>query len=158
VRVWRIARPVWPPLDGEGARRRGGRWNPPGRAAVYTSERLSLAVLELLVHVGPDTLPADLLSYEIDIPDDLRTDGVDATLLSEDWQDEPSHPATRALGDGWIARGASAALLVPSAVVPGETNVIINPMHMDAGRVTVVRQLPFRFDLRLVREPARRDR
>jgi RES domain-containing protein len=152
VRVWRIARPVWPPLAGEGARRRGGRWNSPGNPVVYASERLSLAVLEVLVHVEPDTVPPDLMSYEIDVPDNLRTTTIPNGVLPPEWQDKPSHPASRALGDAWLARGDTVALLVPSAIVPGETNVLINPRHQDAGAITVVRMLPFRFDLRLVRE------
>lgn len=152
MRVWRIARPVWPPLAGEGARRRGGRWNSPGNPVVYTSERLSLAVLELLVHVEPDTVPPDVMSYEIEIPDNLRTITVPSSALPSAWQDKPSHPASRTLGDAWLAGGETVALSVPSAIVPGERNILINPRQRDAGAITVVRMLAFRFDLRLVRE------
>lgn len=152
MRIWRIARSIWPPLAGEGARRRGGRWNSPGAAVVYASERLSLAALGLLVHVEPDTVPPDLMSYEIDVPDDLRTSAVACSALPTGWQDKPSHPASRALGDEWIALGDTVALFVPSAIVPGETNVLINPRHADARGIEVIRVQPFRFDLRLVRE------
>ena len=152
MRIWRIARPVWPPLAGEGARRRGGRWNSPGNPVVYASERLSLAVLEVLVHVEADTVPPDLVSYEIDLPDDVPRETVNHHSLPAEWQDKPSHSASRALGDAWLMRADSVALLVPSAVVPGEVNVLLNPRHPGAAVITVVRALPFRFDLRLVRE------
>ena len=54
-------------LDGEGARRFGGRWNPPGVALVYCSSSLSLAVLELLVHVEPLAAPDDLVAVQIEL-------------------------------------------------------------------------------------------
>jgi len=38
-------------FTGEGARRYGGRWNSKGYAAVYTSGSISLAILEVLVHI-----------------------------------------------------------------------------------------------------------
>ncbi len=119
---------------------------------MYASERLSLAVLEVLVHVEPDAVPPGLMSYETEIPDNLRTTTVPNDVLPPEWQDKPSHPASRALDDAWLARGGTAALLVPSAIVPGESNVLINPRHQDEGAITVVRMLPFRFDLRLVRD------
>ena len=50
---WRLvhARYVVHAFDGEGARLYGGRWNSPGRPAVYTSGSLALAALEVLVHL-----------------------------------------------------------------------------------------------------------
>ncbi|MDQ2890270.1 MAG: RES family NAD+ phosphorylase [Gemmatimonadota bacterium] len=152
MRVWRIARPIWAPLAGEGARRRGGRWNSPGTSVVYTSERLSLAALETLVHVEPNLIPPDLTSYEIDVPDELRFETIAATALPRDWQDHPGHPVLRAIGDAWVRGCNSAVLLVPSVIVPTEMNLLINPGHPDGARITVARELPFRFDLRLIRE------
>jgi RES domain-containing protein len=52
VKTWRICAPRYADTaySGEGARI-GGRWNSKGRAVVYASESISLAVLEQLVHV-----------------------------------------------------------------------------------------------------------
>ncbi len=119
---------------------------------MYTSERLSLAVLETLVHIEPDMIPPDLLSYEIDVPQALQVRTVSAAGLPQGWQEEPGHPALRAMGDDWVASHGSAALLVPSALVPEEMNLLINPAHRDAARTTIARSQPFRFDLRLIRE------
>lgn len=53
--VWRIVREKYAAtaFDGEGAYRYGGRWNSQGRRVVYTSATLSLAALEMLVHLQP---------------------------------------------------------------------------------------------------------
>lgn len=150
--VWRLARAVYPALDGEGARRHGGRWNAPGTPVAYTSEHLSLAVLEALVHTDPDLLPDDLTAYRVEVPDDLAAPALaayDAGTLRGDWRD----PAVSVrLGEAWAALDGpgGAVLVVPSLVVPQERNVLVNPRHPDAGRVRVASSEPFAFDSRLV--------
>jgi RES domain-containing protein len=148
--LFRLARRVYPPLDGEGARLYGGRWNSPGAPAAYAASHLSLAVLELLVHTDPDTLPADLVAHTVEAPDDLPAERVDAASLPPDWREVPDHPACRALGDAWLAAARTPLLAVPSAVVPEETNWLLNPRHPAAARVRAVRARPFSFDARLL--------
>lgn len=150
MRVWRVARRVHSALDGEGARRAGGRWNSPGIAVVYTSSTLSLAVLELLVHTDPDLIPRDLRAFEIDVPEVLKANLLDVGTLPSNWRNIPNHPGCRALGDDWVARQSHLLLGVPSALVPEELNYLINPAHPDAGRVRVVGARPFSFDERLL--------
>lgn len=151
MRVWRLARRVFPALDGEGARRAGGRWNAPGRAVVYASSTLSLAILELLVHTDPDLIPGDLLAYEVAVPDKLIATVVKTTDLPSNWRDIPDHPACRAAGDGWLAQARSPVLAVPSAIVPEELNYVINPAHPAAAAIRVVASRGFAFDVRLLR-------
>lgn len=150
MRVWRVARRVHSALDGEGARRAGGRWNSPGLAVVYTSSALSLAILELLVHTDPDLVPRDLYAFEIEVPASLVPDHLDVSILPSGWRDIPNHPACRAAGDAWLEQRSHALLGVPSAVVPEELNYLINPAHADAALIKVVRSRPFSFDERLV--------
>lgn len=150
MRVWRIARQVHSVLDGEGARRAGGRWNAPGTPVVYASSSLSLAALELLVHTDPDLVPDDLNAFEIEIPDDLTVGVVDVRSLPTDWRGIPNHPACRTTGDNWVARRRYAVLGVPSAVVPEELNCLINPAHRNAVRIGVVRSRAFALDERLL--------
>ena len=147
--VWRLARLAHVKLDGEGARLAGGRWNSRGRAAIYASSRLSLAALELLVHTDVSLVPTDLVACEIDIPDDVQIHTVDVTDLPKEWRN-PGHPGCRATGDAWLAEERTAVLRVPSAVVPEEWNVILNPRHGDAARIAVVRRRKFAFDSRLL--------
>jgi len=151
VRVWRITRAAYQALDGEGARLYGGRWNPEGIEVVYTSAALSLAALEYLVHVDPEDVPDDLVAMEIEIPDELEAERVELTELPRDWNAVPDHPACVERGAAW-ARAARVPLLrVPSAIVPEEENVLVNPRHPEARRVVVRSVRPFRFDSRLLR-------
>src|SRR5882724_11221307 len=66
LRCYRLTRRRYEVLDGEGARRVGGRWNSPGRAAIYAAEEPSLTVLETLVHLDltPELLPDDYVIFE----------------------------------------------------------------------------------------------
>ena len=138
--VWRICREAHQALDGEGSRLHGGRWNSERVSVVYTSSTLALAALEYLVHVDIEDVPDDLVTMAIDVPDDLPPD----------WNQVLDHPACARIGDQWAAKGTVLLLLVPSAVVPEESNVLINPDHPRAGDVRMVSIRPFAFDSRLV--------
>ncbi|HST61525.1 MAG TPA: RES family NAD+ phosphorylase [Longimicrobium sp.] len=150
MRVWRIARGCYAPLDGEGARLNGGRWNSAGRPVVYTAQTAALAVLEVLVWTDPEDVPDDLRLFEIELPDGAAAEQVSAAGLPRSWM-EPGSPECAAAGDRWLAAAESLALAVPSAVLPEERNLLINPRHPDAARVRVAESRPFAFDLRLLR-------
>jgi RES domain-containing protein len=147
MRVFRLTRARHAALDGEGARRYGGRWNSPGRRAVYTAAHRSLAVLEILVNLDlpPDLVPADYVMIEIEIPGPIMTA---ATVFDGPITAEINF---RALGDAWIENGQNAVFSVPSVVVPAERNYIINPWHQQAAAIEAVSQAPFAVDERLIR-------
>jgi RES domain-containing protein len=150
VLVWRIARERYQALDGEGARLNGGRWNSERVPVVYASPTLALAALEYLVHVDPEDVPEDLMAMQIDIPDGLSEKRVPTSELPADWNEMPDHPARVRRGDAWMKDASIAVLRVPSAIVPEEENILINPKHVDARQVTVVHTRPFAFDPRLL--------
>jgi RES domain-containing protein len=50
-----------------------------------------------------------------------------------------------------VASGKGLAVRVPSAVVPTEANVLLNPNHPDFQRCTVHAAKPIVFDVRLKR-------
>lgn len=148
--AWRLARSRYRALDGEGARRAGGRWNSKGVAVVYASSTLSLAALELLVHVDPASAPDDLVALGIEVPDDLLPATVAPADLPQAWRAiEP--PATcRAVGDDFVERGETLVLSIPSVIIPQERNLLINPQHAGMSRLQVVHEAPFQFDPRLL--------
>lgn len=151
MRVWRLARAVHPVLDGEGARRFGGHWKEVGTAIVYTAATLSLAVLEQLVHLDPDLMPADMAAFEIEVPNELEVAYVAPDDLPEVWNRAASCKTCREIGQRWVQEAGSAVLSVPSALVLEERNYLINPAHPEASHVQVVRSRPYAFDPRLLR-------
>ena len=83
--LWRIATQTSTyaatDLSGTGARLTGGRWNSPGRAVVYTSTSMSLAVLETVVHLKASSFPFARYLVRLEVPHSLwktrRIHGVD---------------------------------------------------------------------------------
>jgi len=114
---------------------------------VYTSGSLSLALVEVLVHLSSVVLPA-YSAVRIDFDDSFVT-AVELKDLPANWKDNPAPPEARAIGDTWVADGRSAVLRVPSVVVPIEFNYVLNPNHPDFRRVRVGPPIPFPFDPRL---------
>lgn len=151
MRVWRLCKNKHAAFDGEGARLAGGRWNRRGTAVVYASGTLSLATLELLVHCDPALLPDDLVAIPADIPDSLRVERVEEKKLPRNWRRYPALEALARIGTDWARGLQSAALSVPSAVVPRERNFLLNPAHADFRRIRVGALEPFLLDLRLSR-------
>ena len=150
--VWRLARSAHRALDGEGARLNGGRWNTEGRAVVYTSITLSLAALEYLVHIEPLLAPSDLVAIEIELPDDagLGAQVEPGQFPPGEWREYPAPEWQAELGDLWLADGTFLWLGVPSAIVPEEYNVLIDPRHPRSADVRVLSTRPFAFDKRLM--------
>jgi RES domain-containing protein len=136
------------PLSAEGARLYGGRWNSPGYAVVYFAESISLAVLEILVHVESARL---LEAYSVIRIDFEETDFQSIALdhLPETWGDAPVPVETQKLGDEWLESAESLLLRVPSVVVPQEHVFLLNPHHTSRARLLVTAPVPFRFDSRL---------
>lgn len=65
--VYRGHNPRWQhaPVSGDGAARHGGRWNPVGMPALYTSERFETAWLEAQQGFAFKTQPLTLCTYEV---------------------------------------------------------------------------------------------
>ena len=151
--VWRVTRKehAEQPLSGEGARRYGGRWNHVGTAIVYTSETLSLAVLEYLVNLSIKDLPDDLVSVQIQIPNDLSRTKISVDDLPDHWRTFPAIEELKDIGTDWMRDGKTAILSVPSVVIPTELNHLINPAYEAARRIDIVSVAPFALDVRLFR-------
>lgn len=151
LEVWRIVAGRYRDhaFDGEGARLYGGRWNFPGTPAVYASTHLSLAALELLVHLDPDTMPDDLVAIPARVPPEVGVDELDASTLPEDWRRYPAPEAVQELGDSWLRSRSAAVLIVPSVVLPRERNVVLNPGHPSFSRLEIGDPESFELDPRL---------
>ena len=149
--VWRLvtARFAASAFSGEGARLYGGRWNRKGVSMVYTSASLSLAVLEMLVQDDP--LRAHYVAIQAAIPDEVQVERLAADELPADWRTLEARAELQEIGTDWARRLSSAVLAVPSAVVPVESNYLLNPLHPDFSRIEVGPPMPFGTDARLLR-------
>ena len=135
-------------LSGNGARFFGGRWNSVGRPMLYLASSRSLAILESLAHIVPTNAPMDYVLLTIDAPDDYVAINIGA--LPEKWDEYPESNITKQIGNTFLQQNEYLLLKVPSALVPEESNYLMNPLHPKAGKVKVINNVPYRFDERLL--------
>lgn len=140
---WRLYRARHGPgLDGAGGLYAAGRWHRLGRRVVYFGASAAIVVLEKLAHVDPDALPDDLLLGRF--TGEPSVESIAEPVALRDLG------ACRSRGERFLEAGRACALRVSSAVLPEETNYMVNAEHPDAARILLVSERPFIFDQRLV--------
>ncbi len=150
---WRITqRSHWrTAFNGEGARIYGGRWNSVGTPVIYTAESQALAVLEMLAHMDSPELLKRYVLFEVQFGEALVRE-LTKSMLPRNWKSDPVPRAAQAVGDEWVRAGKSAVLAVPSVLVPGEKNYLLNPRHEDFKKVKIGKAQPYEVDARLARK------
>lgn len=138
-------------FSGVGGLDAAGRWHDKGRPIAYAAATLSLAVLEYLVHLGRRDAKISLVSVRATIPDAVAVEVVDVASFPKNWDSSPPVEYTMALGTKWCVELRSAILKVPSVIVPGEFNYLLNPQHPDFKLVETYGPEPFSFDPRLLK-------
>ena len=130
--IWRLVHESYlaGAFSGEGARITGGRWNSEGFAVVYTAGSLSLALLEIIVHLEFKETLKLYKAIPITVPE-KRIERIDPAALSNDWNSPLPQPETLLAGNHWLRSQTSPVLEVPSAIVPVESNFLLNPAHPD---------------------------
>lgn len=114
---------------------------------MYLSSTLSLAAIETFVHLGDDAARLEYVYFEVEIPASVLI-----LLLArkpKGWRNEPPTEASMRVGNRWLRDGRSALLEVPSAIIPSETNLILNPLHLDTSKLRVGAARAFQFDPRM---------
>ena len=151
MRLWRIVKAKYArdALDAEGARRYGGRWNERGIPVVYLSETLSLAILEIFVHLGASDSRIPYSAIPVDVPEGISIDVLPDDQLPPNWKIEPPPRETKRIGTAWAKSNSALLLSVPSVIVATERNFLVNPNHSDFARLLVGRPIPFGFDGRM---------
>ncbi len=139
-------------LSGIGAGLYGGRWNPKGLNLVYTSGSIALASLEYLVHNYHLLSTTTVCMAKIEINASAIVDSYPIDELPRGWNLQMSKQvATQHIGKKFLIKGDKYMLKVPSAVVPGEFNLLLNPNHVHHSKTKVVEVIdPFDFDQRLL--------
>lgn len=149
--VWRLltSRYAVSSFSGEGARLFGGRWNRKGVTMVYTAGSQSLAMLELLVQDEP--LRARYVMIAARLPGNLKIERITPDQLPADWRDPAAREQLQAAGGDWVRRRSSAVLAVPSAIIPAETNYLLNPLHPSFSKIEIGEPQDFVTDIRLIK-------
>jgi RES domain-containing protein len=135
-------------LSGEGAKKAGGRWNSTDLPLIYASDSRSLCTAEVAVSLPMDIFPNDYEMLLIDIPDELSILEIIIRDLPDGWRKFPYLDETVQLGDQFIFDNKYLVMKVPSAVVPGDYNYLINPHHPDFAKIRIIKQEPYEFDER----------
>lgn len=134
-------------LSGTGAKMYGGRWNSIGQVALYATQNISLAILEILVHIKKYNRPLNYHLISISIPDNIKPAIIHAGKLKKNWKEDPAY--SQFMGDAFLKTKEYLVLKVPSVIVEQEYNFILNPAHTDATKIKIVSTSLFEFDKRL---------
>lgn len=138
-------------LNGKGASISGGRWNNKGTSIIYTASNRALAMAEVLVHLSLSRLPENYLMLSIHIPDGISIQRITGEELPHSWNTFPYPSICQKVGDSFIKESKYCILQVPSAVVQGDFNYLLNPMHNEFKEITIAEREPFPLDNRLFR-------
>jgi RES domain-containing protein len=114
----------------------------------YTAEHLSLAMIEYFVHIDANDPPKDLVVVAADIPDSVSRVVLNPHKLPSNWRQVPAPPGLAVIGDSFAAQRKSTILVLPSALVPSESNWLINPLHPEFAQIKIRPPEPFQYDAR----------
>ncbi len=135
-------------LSGTGAMLYGGRWNSRGMRMLYTSQSVSLAMLETLANLSSDHFQRNLVLVRLELPDALGF--YEPPQLPESWRSFPYTRHTMKMGAEFL-QSNFLAMRVPSAIVPMEYNFLLNPLHDAFDQVKYIDSNPILLDKRLLR-------
>jgi len=150
MEVFRLTRAKYAEtLSGKGASLFGNRWNRKGVEMIYTSASRALAMAEVLVHLSLNQVPGDYKMICIDIPNSIKFKTVSTKALPSSWHKFPHGSNTQSIGDEFIMTNKFCVLKVPSAVVYGDYNYLINPYHENFQKIRIKSIADFPIDERL---------
>ncbi|MEO8569590.1 MAG: RES family NAD+ phosphorylase [Ginsengibacter sp.] len=146
--VYRLSIPKYAnDLSGEGASIFGGRWNSAGLKALYTSQYISLCILEILVRTQLNINPPDYQLITIEFPETEMTE-IKSTELKLGWKQHFEY--TQWIGEEFLKSSKSLVMKVPSAIVERENNFLLNPLHKNYNQVKIINIEALDLDKRLM--------
>lgn len=134
-------------ISGNGAAMYGSRWNSRGNRLLYTSQFISLSILESLVHLRKREIPSSQYLLQIELPDQNEIVEISYKKIKENWRKEIEY--TQWLGDQFLLSNQNLILKVPSAIVPQENNFLLNPLHPNFKKVKITASELLELDKRL---------
>lgn len=143
--VYRLAKAKYAhDFSGLGASFSNNRWNSKGTCLLYTASAQSLALLEVLVHVSLELMPQSLMMLTLEVPQ--RFGIMVISDLPTNWNKFPYSKETQLIGDAFVKENSHEVLQVPSAIVPGEFNLLINPFSQRLKDIKLISAVDFPVD------------
>lgn len=128
------------------------RWNKENEYVIYTGCSRSLSTLELIVHRAAIeiTIPYKLMVISIaDEPELIKE--VRESNLPNNWRKMEAYSVLQELGSNWYQAKETLVLKVPSALIPQESNYVINTNHpLFSSKVILLEQEDYIWDGRLL--------
>jgi RES domain-containing protein len=134
-------------ISGNGAALFGSRWNSKGIYLLYTSQSISLSILESLVHLKRKEIPPTQYLLYIELPDAKEVAEISYKKIKKGWYEELEY--TQWIGDQFIQNKQNLFMKVPSAIVPQESNILLNPLHNEFKKVKIIESELLQLDKRL---------
>lgn len=135
-------------LKGTGAANFSGRWHSKGTYILYTAATASLALLESVVHLSG--IPQeDYCMICLEIPDNSVLT-ITLKELPENWFTNPPPGSLANIGDQFVHKNQYLALQLPSAIMPEDTNLLLNPNHKDFEKIRIIYRRKIPIDMRLL--------
>lgn len=117
---------------------------------VYTAGSISLAILEVLVHLREATILPDLRIIQVEFDDSL-VETLEIDRLPRNWHSDRPPARLKHIGDQWVREMRSAVLCVPSAITE-EPNYLLNPLHQSFSELRISAAKKLAIDARLLPE------
>jgi RES domain-containing protein len=138
-------------LSGQGAKIYGGRWNAVGNAMLYSSYSPSLAMLEFACNASgiTKTIQTSLLTLKLDSK--VKIEIITLNDLPANWQQVPSPDSLKVIGNNWLKSNKTLVLKVPSAIMPLESNLLINSLHKDFYKLEIENFVDMNIDSRILK-------
>lgn len=134
-------------LSGTGAAINGGRWNNKDFPALYLGENPAICCLEHFVNAsGPPSTGMVLTQIELPEGDGLYWE---PDALPQGWDSKPADNPSMDFGTAWLKSARHLGLIVPSAVLPVQKNLVINPRHPAWSDIKVLAAQDFFYDPRM---------
>lgn len=152
LHAWRIVKSKYAAsaFSGQAAQKFGGRWNSAGTPMIYTAGSISLALLEILVHIEAHELLKRYVLFQVTFDQSLAAT-LDSDALPRNWKKSPVPAAVQQIGDLWATAAKSPILRIPSVIVPSESNYLLNPAHPRFNEIIIGPKQPIQFDPRLLK-------
>lgn len=150
MKVCRISKCIYiDDFKGSGALSYSGRWHSKGTHILYTAATPSLALLESVVHIS-NILISGYCMICLEIPTD-KIQEIRIDELPYNWYINPPPDVLKSYGNSFIKNRQFLALKLPSAIIPEESNYLLNPNHPDFKFVQIVFKRNIPIDERLLK-------